>query len=92
MTQIVNETLKFTNEVSEISRKEHITSEKTEEYLKQILESKKKWNKEVEELQTRVREIPNPLVQQEGQSETVKSESKVFVKTDLNYKGSKKET
>jgi len=35
--------------VAEISRKEQSVSEKTEDYLKKILETKKKWVKTTEE-------------------------------------------
>jgi len=48
LTQIVTETFKFTDEVVDISKKEQAVSERTEDAMKKILESKKRWNKEVE--------------------------------------------
>jgi methyl-accepting chemotaxis protein len=92
LSQIVAETFKFTDEVAEISKKEQKVSEKTEESLQKILESKKKWQKDMEELHSRTREIPSPVVRGSSNEagKTEKSESKVFVRADLNYSSPKR--
>ena len=84
LTQFVTETFKFTDEIADIGRKEQAVSEKTEDALKRILESKKKWSKEVEDFNNRTKEAPGPLLKSGGES-GVKAESKVFVRADLNY-------
>ena len=84
LTQIVTETFKFTDEVADIGRKEHAVSEKTEDALKKILESKRKWSKEVEEFHNRTKEAPGPLLKS-GNEGATKADSKVFVRADLNY-------
>lgn len=105
LTQIVSETFKFTEEVAEISKKEQSISEKTEEHLRKILETKKKWNKASEELENRTREVGAPVVNLSGMSglgggpgtsssavgESPKPEGKVFVRADLNYPASKRD-
>ncbi len=90
LTQIVSETFKFTDEVVGISQKEQDVSEKTEDALKKILESKRRWSKEVEDFQTKAREVPSPLVRTVAQGESGKGESKVFVRADLNYPAAKR--
>jgi predicted nucleic acid-binding Zn-ribbon protein len=45
LTQIVTETFRATEEIVQISRKEQNISEKTEEHLRNILDSKKRWTK-----------------------------------------------
>ena len=84
LTQVVTETFKFTDEVTDISRKEHAVSEKTEDALKKILESKRRWSKEVEEFQSKTKEAPGPLLKN-NEGSSGKTESKVFVRADLNY-------
>ena len=90
LTQIVSETFKFTDEVVGISQKEQDVSEKTEDALKKILESKRRWSKEVEDFQNKAREVPSPLVRTVPQGEAGKGESKVFVRADLNYPAAKR--
>ena len=98
---MVTDTFKFTEEVAQISRKEQSVSDRTEDYLKKILESKRKWVRNTEEFESRTKEVPSPVVKLGGEggggpdnpkagSETPKPEGKVFVRADLNYGGGKK--
>ena len=62
--------------------------------MKKILESKKRWNKEVEDFQKMAREGPGQLLKQNaGGSESGKAEGaeKKFVRADLNYPQPKRE-
>ena len=65
-------------------------SEKTDDALKKILESKKRWSKEIEDFQHRTREGGSPVVKLGSQSDSGKSEGKVFVRADLNYPSGKR--
>jgi hypothetical protein len=43
--QIVNETFKVTQQVAEGGKQEQSVSEKMDEYLKRLLETKRKWTR-----------------------------------------------
>lgn len=92
LAQIVSETFKATQEITEIGRKEQAISEKTEEHLKKLLETKRKWTKSTQQYEAKVNEIPTPVLR--GPSGTAQvqgqSEGKVFVRADLNYPSSKR--
>ena len=60
--------------------------------MKKILESKKKWNKEVEDFQKLAREGPGQLLKQNVNEGSKSEKEKVFVRADLNYQAPKRET
>ena len=88
LTQIMNETFKSTEEIIQISKKEESVNASTESTLKRLLESKKQWTKNVEDLEKGLRKGENPPIRlQKNQDEDKgeKGEKKVFVRADLNY-------
>lgn len=66
----------------EISKKESGTTEKIEEHLRKISETKRKWTKSTEEFNSQPKELPM-LKGGGGQNGGV--EGKVFVRADLNH-------
>ena len=48
LSQIVGETFKAAQEVMEIGKREQAISEKTEDHLKKLLETKKNWTRSTE--------------------------------------------
>lgn len=91
LTQIVTETFKATEDIVQIGRKEQGISERTEEHLKKILDSKKRWTKSTEDYEAKLREVPTPSLKTSPLSGESKAEGKVFVRADLNYPNSKRE-
>lgn len=55
LSQIVTETFKATEEVVRIGKKEENISEKTEEHLRRILDSKKRWTKTTEDYESKIK-------------------------------------
>lgn len=92
LTQIVTETFKATEDIVQIGRREQGISERTEEHLKKILDSKRRWTKSTEDYEARLKEVPTPnLKTQTPHPGEAKVEGKVFVRADLNYPNSKRE-
>jgi hypothetical protein len=91
LTQIVTETFKATEDIVQIGRKEQGISERTEEHLKKILDSKRRWNKSTEDYEAKLREVPTPSLKTPPHPGEPKVEGKVFVRADLNYTNSRRE-
>jgi hypothetical protein len=94
LAQIVTETFKATEDIVQIGRREQGISERTEDHLRKILESKRKWTKSTEDYEARLREAPTPSLREpQGKSPKGenKSEGKVFVRADLNYPPGRRE-
>jgi len=86
LSQIVGETFRAAQEIVEIGKREQSISEKTEEHLKKLLETKKKWTQSTQEFESRTREVPSPVQRASvAVSSSPQPEGKVFVRADLNY-------
>jgi hypothetical protein len=60
LAQIVTETFKATEDIVHIGRREQGINERTEEHLRKILDSKRRWTKSTEDYEARLREVPTP--------------------------------
>ena len=85
LAQIVTETFKATEDIVQIGRREQGISERTEDHLRKILDSKRRWTKSTEDYEARLREVPTPNSAPRSQPPEGKGEGKVFVRADLNY-------
>jgi hypothetical protein len=64
LAQIVTETFKATEDIVHIGRREQGISERTEEHLRKILDSKRRWTKSTEDYEARLREVPTPSLRE----------------------------